>query len=569
MHNYILISLLFVFIYFNNEMQDSASPAATNPAKDVKAGVASKKYDIRVDKYYDFSDPKTERTDLEEFYNNRNNKLIWFNYGKYYDLNENGRELLLALEKADDEGLNRDYYHFDKLKSDIERGGAEKDSALYSLAQLDVSLTQSYLDYARDIATGRIHPRHLNVNWEIFPDTFTFHKHLEKAVGRKEIAQSLKNLRPEHQQYDLLLQALKDLKEKKASGEWPVPGTISSIAKNDSTPEVVLVKKRLAASGYLPKQDSAYINSGMYDEKLVTAVKMFQRYHGLEIDGVVGPGTLAEMNKTVDFRIKQVRLNLDRWRWLPNVIGERDIIVNIPGFKLEYYENNKLKQEMKVVVGKTVHYTPALKDTITYLVFNPTWNVPYSIATEEMLPKIKADTSFLSRNNYKLLKGSYDSDQVVNPNSIDWSKITPDNFPFFIVERPGNGNSLGRVKFMLPNNHSIYLHDTPADHLFNRKERAFSHGCVRLEKPFQLAETLLKGQITPHEIDRMLDSFETQTVVLDNPVAVHIVYQTVWVDDFGELNYRKDIYGFDRMSFSLLEKSEEIAPKEIDTVQNN
>lgn len=567
MYSYILISLLFIFIHFSGEIKNSASPSATNPEKTTKAERSPNKYDIRIDRYYDFSDSETERTELGKFYNNRNNKLVWFNYGRYSELNQLGRDLLRALEKADEEGLSRNYYMFDKIKSDIERGRAEKDSALYSLAALDVLMTQSYFDYAHDISAGKIRPDEMNITWEVYPDTFTFYNHLEEAISRNEIIQSLEDLRPKHEQYELLLEALKDLRAKKAKGAWPVPGEIPTLGENDSVPEVVRVKKRLAASGYLPGQDSAYINSKMYDEKLTSAVKMFQRYHGLKVDGIVGPGTLAKMNKTIDFRIKQVRLNLDRLRWLPDHIGQRDIIVNIPNFKLEYYENDFKKIEMNVVVGKTTHYTPALKDTITYIVFNPTWNVPYSIATEEMLPKIKADPSFLSRNNYKLLRGSYRSDDEVDPYSVNWSEITPDNFPFFIVERPGNGNALGRVKFMLPNNYSIYLHDTPADHLFNRRERDFSHGCIRLDKPFRLAEILLEGQTTPHEIDRMLASFETQAVVLNKPVPVHVVYQTVWADNFGELNFREDIYKFDERSFSLLEKSEEITPKEIDIVE--
>ena len=517
---------------------------------------------IRINEYISLKDSTERQKQLARFYEKRNNELVWFNNGK---LNKNGRELIHQLERADEEGLSGKFYDLPGIKSEINYLKLSEDETLHKLAALDLKLTNAYMSFASDISTGKVNPEDLNVVWETNTEHRNFSEYLKRAIENNKVEESLINLRPAHKQYKLLVEAHKKLSAKKNNGSWILPGNnIPTLEEGDSLPEVVHIKKRLSSSGYLVEDDSSYINSLLFDMQLTLAVKNFQRHHGLKADGVVGANTLAEMNKPIEYRLAQIRLNLDRLRWLPNSVGNRDIIVNIPDYKLQYFENNELAQEMGVVVGKTANYTPALKDTITYLVFNPTWNVPYSIATEEMLPKIKADPSYISRNNFKLLRGSYLSDDEINPDSVNWYEITADNFPFFIVERPGNGNALGRVKFILPNNYSIYLHDTPADHLFNRSKRDFSHGCIRLEKPFLLAKLLLESEMTSYEIDRMLASNETQTVVLDKPVAVHLVYQTAWIDDFGELQFRNDIYGFDRMSFSLLEESNKITPEEIE-----
>lgn len=565
MHNYILFSILFVLILGNYTVNNTVAEI-NNENPDVaekSVETTGKRFDIRISEYIEFSDSKErEQTKLEKFYQKRGNKLVWFDFGK---INRNAEDLINVLEESAEEGLSPEYYNLEQIKSKIEKRRLDKDTSLYNLATLDMLLTNEYVHYATDMSTGRVKPQEINVTWQTYPENTDFLDYLENALEDKRVAESLRDLRPAHAQYEKLKKAYKKLLKAKMEGAWPLPGSIGAVEENDSGPEVVLVKKRLAAAGDLPQNDSTYLNSGMFDERLTFAVKNFQRNHGLEADGIVGKNTLEQMNIPIDFRLDQIRLNLDRLRWLPDEIGKRDIIVNIPDYKLKYYEDHRLTMEMGVIVGRTTHYTPALKDTITYIVINPTWNVPYSIATEEMLPKIKADPSYLSRNNYKLLRGSYLSDDVVNPNSVDWSEITENNFPFFIVERPGNGNALGRIKFMLPNNYSIYLHDTPADHLFSRQERDFSHGCVRLEKPFNLGEKLLEGQLTPMEIRRILNTRQTHAVVLNRPVAVHLVYQTAWVDDFGTLQFREDLYRFDRIALPSFRKK----PEKLNKLQTN
>jgi L,D-transpeptidase YcbB len=199
----------------------------------------------------------------------------------------------------------------------------------------------------------------------------------------------------------------------------------------------------------------------LFDQTLEMAVKSFQKRHGLEADGIAGKNTLEQMNHSIDYRIGQIRANLERMRWVPEN-EDHYILVNIPEFKLRYYRNKQLEQEMKVVVGTKNNLTPILSDTVRYIVFNPTWNVPPSITRGEMVEKIKADPDFLKRNQYALFKGSYVSGDAIDPAAIDWSKITKDNFPYFLVQKPGSLNALGQVKFLFPNQQNIYLHDTPA-----------------------------------------------------------------------------------------------------------
>jgi murein L,D-transpeptidase YcbB/YkuD len=235
--------------------------------------------------------------------------------------------------------------------------------------------------------------------------------------------------------------------------------------------------------------------------------------------------TLAELNVPVQDRIRQLQVNMERWRWLPGSFGDRYILVNVPEFRLDLVEGGKTAYTMRVVVGKDQSRTPAFSDKMTYLELNPAWNIPDTIAREEILPKLASDPGYLARNNMEVIP---DTDGRLR-------------------QRPGPDNPLGKIKFMFPNEYDIYLHDTPADHLFSRTERDFSHGCIRLEKPLELANILLKGdpEWTPEALQAAIDSGEQKTISLDRPLPVHILYWTAWVEKDGSVQFRKDIYGHD------------------------
>jgi len=363
------------------------------------------------------------------------------------------------------------------------------------------------------------------------------------AFSNQENSPSKGNYNEEY--YDLK-STLRKLKRDK----WQNPALSGIVKLNDSSESVLHLKEYLKETGDLSGVKRAYMSSAVFDKRLEAAVKLFQLRHGLEPDGIAGEKTIEAMNIPLSERLKQIQANMERLKSFPPEIGRRYIVVNIPGFYMEYFDAGRLKMKMNVVVGEIENYTPMLHDTMSYIVFNPEWNVPESIAIEEILPKVKDDTEYLEKNNYILLKGAYNSTDTIPAGEVDWEKVDTTKFPFSFIKNPGTTNPLGKIKFMFPNNYNIYLHDTPADQLFGLDKRALSHGCIRLEKPFELAEMILAGQMETDEIKKILDSEKTTSVPLKNKVLVHITYQTAWIDEEGRLNLRDDIYGLDKQPIS-------------------
>lgn len=294
-------------------------------------------------------------------------------------------------------------------------------------------------------------------------------------------------------------------------------------------------------------------DSLLYDSKLISAVKQFQHRHGLEVDGRIGGNTIEAMNVSVNDRIESIILNLERLRWLPSDLGKDYLMVNLPEYKLNIYKNRKLDLDMRVIVGKKTTSTPIFKDTLKYLVFSPTWTVPMSIKSVEMLSRLQKNSAYYSNRDFKFYNGWNLNDEV-DPRNIDWSKYGENNFPFTAVQQPGPSNALGLVKFIMPNDLSIYLHDTPTDYLFERNERAFSHGCIRVEKPDVLAKYLLK----PHRgwdmnaIHKAMRSDKPIRVDFKEDLPVYLVYLTAFVDELGLINFREDIYNYDQQQFNKI-----------------
>jgi L,D-transpeptidase YcbB len=279
--------------------------------------------------------------------------------------------------------------------------------------------------------------------------------------------------------------------------------------------------------------------SPVFDANVSGAVKRFQERHRIEPDGVVDADTVRALNVPVEARIRAIELNLERWRWLPDQMPARYLIVNVPDFRLEAIEDGKSVMSMRVVVGGPDNKTPIFADTMTHVVFSPYWNVPPRIAKEETIPSAARDPGFLARNNMEVVSPSGD---VVESDSVDWS--SPGGFR--IRQRPGSGNALGGVKFVFPNNFDVYLHDTNATRLFDRIERGLSHGCVRVEEPHKLAHYVLREQAewTPEAIDAAMKSGQEKHVKLTSAVPVYILYKTAWVHD-GGVRFLKDLYGHD------------------------
>lgn len=460
-----------------------------------------------------------------------------------------GATMMRLLKSAQAHGLRPQDYHGDalvELWSRIHRAlddGRRPDVS--TLASLELLLTDGALLYARHLAVGKTDPARIHREWEIRPEDFAPAPFLQEALGSRDLQAAFHALLPQAPAYVELEGRLARLRRRAAAGGWPVvPGGEEPLEPGDTSDRVPGLAARLAASGDLSVAAAERTMGQIYGPELVTAVEAFQRRHGLDADGVVGRRTLAALNVPVEERIDQIRVNLERWRWLPRDLGNRYVEVNIAGFHLRVVEESQTTLTLRVIVGKRFTRTPVFSADMTYLVINPYWNVPASIASTEILADAQADPSSLPRRGYRVFTEAGPGGAEISPTSIDWSQLTPESFPYFIRQDPGPGNSLGRIKLMFPNPYSVYLHDTPQRALFDQTRRIFSHGCVRVEKPVELAAHLLRDdpQWTAERIQRVIDSGEQKTVTLPEPVPVHVLYWTAWIDVEGTLQWREDVY---------------------------
>ncbi len=458
--------------------------------------------------------------------------------------------LVRALKAAGEEGLCPYEYHLaviEKLLAAVERNNGQNLRAR-RMVDLDLLLTDAFLVYASHLLAGRVNPETIDPEWHANRREADLSTVLQEALDAGQVEEGLAALLPSAEGYAALKKALKHYREIASQGGWPVvqDGPKLEIGMRDK--RVAQIRERLTASGDMVEQKSE-ASPDYFDGALDEAVVQFQIRHGLEVDGVVGRNTLAALNVPVAERARQIEMNLERWRWLPQDLGERYVLVNIAKFELDVVEGNEVVLSMPVVVGKGYRRTPVLSDTITYIVLNPSWHVPHKIAVQDKLPVIRQDPHYLIEQKIKVYKG-WGADAVeLDPLTIDWTQVTARNFPYRFRQEPGPQNALGRIKFMFPNKHSVYLHDTPAKELFEKTSRAFSSGCIRIRNPIELAEYLLKDNTPPwnrEKIARAIEENNEQTVKLSRPVPVHLLYWTAWTDEEGTIHFRQDIYGRDK-----------------------
>jgi L,D-transpeptidase YcbB len=471
------------------------------------------------------------------------------------------RTYLASVCHATRHGLNPSNYSLGLLAEEYGRvqstPGADSDEYASSVARLELLTTYSFLSYGSHLLSGFTEPL-----WDVNPENVNLYELLAEALGTGSLAQLLQRLSPSQPEYSRLQEALEEHRRMLRAGGWPVIPELSELG-NDERRRVIAA--RLIASGDLhplTRLENTVTHTSLAgqenssrpsEESLDRAIRGFQKRHGLVADGIVGPRTIAEMNVAVEERIRQIELNLERWRWLPRHLGSRYLIVNVPDYSLTAYEGGKRVMKMAVVIGKEYTPTPVFSDAITYLEVNPYWNIPRSIATGEMLPKIQEDLSFLSRNRIEVLRGR----QVVDPAEVDWGQMGRNNFPYRLRQEPGPNNSLGLIKFMFPNEYNVYLHDTPAGHLFERPDRAYSHGCIRVERPADLGGWILKDHPNwdQDRLEAAMGSGERRQVTLENPLPVYLLYWTAWVDPEGAVNFRRSVYDRDE------ELGEELPPQ--------
>ena len=475
-------------------------------------------------------------TVLPELYEKNRFKRLWTN-------SQNIEDLFNAIKEINEDGLHPDDYHFTKLAQIRSQIGSHASSNPERLADYDILLTDSLIRLGYHLYFGKVDPEghhpHWNLSVEIDNEqpVVAIHEILEAG----NLAREIEAFKPQSIIYSRFKSALKKYRTIKADGGWePVPEG-PTLKKGSMDNRVLLLRKRLKITDDLETDAS---NSENFDDPLEQAVIRFQDRHHLTADGRVGKQTLATLNVPVEDRIDQIKINLERARWVLHAISGKFVIVDIAGFEIFVYKDDQFLWTSRVQVGRPYRQTPVFKSEITYLELNPTWTIPPGILAKDILPAVKKDANYLKNRNIKVIDRS---NNVVNQDTIDWSKYTGANFPYRLRQDPGPENAMGLIKIMFPNQHLVYIHDTPSRYLFDRTDRTFSSGCIRTERPFELAEILLDNpdKWNPESFKQVIDSQRTQSITLPKPVPVLLLYWTVSVKPDGTVRFKRDPYDRD------------------------
>lgn len=453
-------------------------------------------------------------------------------------------------------GLNPEDYHLSCLKAllyGIDEGRLrQRETSPMLLASLDVVLTDAFFILFSHLSTGRVDPTALDSQWMAHTHKTDLRAGLEELLSHQDLPRTVRHFAPPDEDYWRLVAAVPALRKIAAQGPWPVLPEGHSLHPGEKDARVPILRRQLYWLGDYPHLPSK--PSDVYDAELAKAVRRFQERHGIGSDGVVGKKTTEALNVSPQDRLFQMLANLERHRWLPRSWGDRYLVVNTADYSLTAYEHGTKVLKMRVIVGGSATSTPVFSEVMRYVELNPYWNVPRSIATEELLPKIRRDPSYLERHHYELLSGSGEKSGRLDPWAIDWHQVRPESFPGRLRQIPGPWNALGRIKFVLPNRFNVYLHDTPDRHLFQRPHRALSHGCIRLEKPLDLALFVLQDdpRWTRESLEKLIASGKHHMIPLAKPCAVHLLYITAWVSEDGTMHFRQDIYERDKLLVGAL-----------------
>jgi murein L,D-transpeptidase YcbB/YkuD len=549
--NKVAISLVALFALAGlgaTQAQDIASleispvviaPAKTPLAQTIKAGLSSAYYGAQRD-----SVAYNEGQSLYFLYGERYFEPIWLGQGAdgKITFSPAAQKIITLFENAATEGLRPQDY----LTADIDLSRANSGNPT-ALAGLETAFSAAVLRYADHLHNGRIKPQSVSANLDIRHKPIDGAKLLENLAKSADPAPILASLGPKHPEFLALRTALANFDQN--TSQRPIPigeGPVLKIGGNDARVPAIRARLELPAAP-----------DNVYDNTLGDAVKAFQDSLGLEVDGVIGPATIAALNGGNATRREDILANMERWRWMPSDLGKFNVFVNIPEFRLSIQRDGREEYTTRVVVGTTKNQTPIFSDNIRHVVVNPYWNVPSSIIKGEIAPAVMRNPAYTDNQNMDLLYNG----TPVSPWQVDWSQVSATNFPFRVRQRPGPGNALGQIKFLFPNKHDVYLHDTPSKGLFSRSFRAFSHGCVRVQDPLAFADALMANEpnISRTSLEGMFGPSE-RWVNPQTQIPVHLAYFTLRVDADGTIKSYGDVYGHNEKLIAAMGLTASSAP---------
>ncbi len=477
------------------------------------------------------------------FYGQRNFRPAWI---QPEGLSPQIQSLIEAIELAPLEGLTASDYHLAKIEDlgrTAEKGLKKRKPAAASMAaDLELLCSDAFFTFASHLSQGKVAPETSEAAWQGKCIDENLVKILEKSLVSGGIGETLQSLLPPHSFYGNLRRALEHYRSLAKKTDWRLLAPTSPLQKGDQGKEVRQVRDRLLVLGDLNRENKK--PRDVFDDALESALRDFQARNGLEVSGILDPPTLAALNLPLQERIRQVEANLERWRWMPHDLGERFIYVNIANFELEVFDDWRRALTMKVVVGSEAWQTPDFSSQMTHLIINPYWTIPIPVLLKETVGYILQDPCYFRNNKMLILRGTGDEEVEVDPTSIDWSRLSEKNLNFRVRQEPGPQNILGRLKFVFPNEYEIFLHDTPYQEDFAKTSRTFSHGCIRAEKPIDLALYVLRGK-PGWDLESILTAIDAgveRTVKLVEPINIYFLYCTAWQEDDGMIQFRPDVY---------------------------
>lgn len=488
--------------------------------------------------------------DLRDLYERVGHEALWTGDA---EARERARQVLAVLRAADREGLLPQDYFVEALTARLDDPAHVADGAT------DLLVSAAVMRYGADLQGARLSPRRLSEVLDYDDAAIDRVRIAADAADAEDVVAYLDGLAPPRLAYDDLRRALAAQRAVVAAGGWPTVPEGPTLRPGEESERIPALRARLIASGDLAAPDDpAAMDDPLYDEALEGAARRFQDRHGLTVDGLIGPMSYAALNVSAQARLDQIVATMERWRWLPRDLGDRHIMVNLAGYELEVRERGRLVRRMDVVVGRPTRETPLFSSALTWLEFNPTWTIPTSIAQRDMLPGLQQDPYYLVNQNIRTYSSWQPGAMEMQSQYMDWHNIGRGIRHYMLRQDPGPGNSLGKVKFMMANNFSVYLHDTPSRYLFARDRRAYSSGCVRVQDPIWLADYLLEGHSSWTETARasVLGHWTPTRYNLPRTMPLHLAYHTAWIDDQGRLQFREDVYGLDTLVIDALDSQQ-------------